>query len=418
MNEFKTDKKIILHKIIDQYLNSRDFNGLPIYHMTIEEIELCKELLLEGKVEIYSEIFVPNPHIKSIPLNNELVVSLYIDEIDKGGHVVFYPTESTMNTVELNEEKPFTMMLMKGKCQLEIIYFKVEVLESYFQDPRFRIISHDYRGNIYPEEDFYDELEGEWLQDYGLAYHEELKNNRRAIGAFIGDLAKMSLNAQLRWRINLLSNQDEFNINPGFIKNTIYAEWVDEVSIYSALLDEMKVINSMCKEMGIPQLFRKDFEPHGTDRPEDYRIIILPTLKNYYAFVTSLEKIVVDNLNYRTFLVDADFINSVPRDKDDGNLRGSLMLFEDWLLSNLSTGSNLVKDIIKPLKEVRKIRQNPAHRIYDNTYDLGVYKLQNELINEVYGAIRCIRLNFQNHPSCVETDIPEYLVKGEKIVVY
>jgi hypothetical protein len=40
-----------------------------------------------------------------------------------------------------------------------------------------------------------------------------------------------------------------------------------------------------------------------------------------------------------------------------------------------STENDIVTQIIKPLKEVRKISQNPAHRIYDNTYDMSVYKL-------------------------------------------
>lgn len=418
MQQLKTEKEVLLKKIIDQYLNSRDFNGLPIYQLTNKEVELCKVLLVEDKIELYSDSFVPNPHIKSTMLNKNLDKTMYLDEIKSDRHVVFYPTESTMRTVTMDEEKPFTLMLMKGKCQLEIVYFKVEVLEAYFQDPRYSVSTHDYRGNIYAKDEYYKQLEGEWLKNYGLAYHNKLKNNRRAIGVFIGDLAKMSLNAQLKWKINLLSNQEEFTINPGFIKNLIYGEWVDEVSIYSALLDEMNLINNMCDKMGIPQLFKKSFDAHGTEKPEDYRIIILPTLKNYYAFITSLEKIVVDNINYKTFLKDGNFVHPIERNKENGNPKGSLMLFQDWLERNISTDNDIVMQIIKPLKEVRKIRQNPAHRIYDNTYDIDVYRLQNDLINETYTAIRNIRLYFQNHPYCKDIEIPEYLITGEKIVVY
>jgi hypothetical protein len=324
MDNSNSEKNKLLNKIVDQYLNSNNFNGLSILDLTRKEVELCKELLVEDKIEIYSAAFVPNPHIKSVPLNKEIKTAMYIEEIEKSDSVIFYPTEATMKKIPLDEEKPFTLMLMKGKCQLEIVYFNVEVLESYFQDPRYKVSSYDYRGNIYPVEGFYDELEGEWLRDYGLAYHQEMKNNKRAIGVFICDLAKMSLNAQLRWKINFLTNQEEFHINSGFLKNTIYSEWVDEVSIYDALLEEMIVINKMCGKIGIPVLFKKIFKPHEYEKPEDYRIIILPTLKNYYAFVTSLEKLIVDNINHKTFLIEAELIRPVERNNDDGNPKGSL----------------------------------------------------------------------------------------------
>ena len=114
-------------------------------------------------------------------------------------------------------------------------------------------------------------------------------------------MADLSLNAQLKWKINYITSQQDYIINDGFYKNLILGEWIDEVSIYSAVLDEMIVINMMCDNMGIPYLFNKTYDSHSYDKPDDYRIMFLPTLKNYYSFMQALEKIIVHNINYKTF---------------------------------------------------------------------------------------------------------------------
>lgn len=48
---------------------------------------------------------------------------------------------------------------------------------------------------------------------------------------------------------------------PGFIKNTIYGEWVEDVSIYDELLEKMIIINAMCEKMKIPELLKKSLIP-------------------------------------------------------------------------------------------------------------------------------------------------------------
>ena len=411
-------KEKILKIITDYYLNSGDFNGFPLYYFDKNYTDLICQLIDEGKVEVLSSAFVINPHIKAFRLNIDKEEQKK-EVINNGDSVVLYPTEKYLKELNLNSEKPFTKMLLEGQGHLKIVFFKIEILETYFQDPRYKVFWHDYRGSIVVSDEFYGEdLESEYIKDFGLGYHKEKLYEERVVGVFLGDLAELSLNAQLKWKANYLENQQDYFINDGFYKNLILGEWIDEVSIYDAILDEMIIINKMCENMGIPHLFRKTYEPHTFEKPEDYRIMFLPTLKNYYSFVLVLEKIIIHNINYKTFITTAKYIKPVERKDGKGNLKHSLNMMSEWLKQNISTNEDIDKLIINPLKSIRKIRQVPAHEIYSNQYDKSLYKKQNEIILETYKAIRSIRLFFANYPGNQDIEIPEYLITGEKIRIY
>lgn len=411
-------KEEILKIITDYYLNSGDFNGFPLYNFDKNYTDLICQLIDEDKVEVLSSAFVINPHIKALKLNIDKEDQKR-EVINNGDSVVLYPTEKYLKELNINSEKPFTKMLLDGQEQLKILFFDIEILETYFQDPRYKVFWHDYRGSIVVSDEFYGEdLESEYIKDFGLGYHKEKLYEERVVGVFLGDLAELSLNAQLKWKVNYLENQQDYLINEGFYKNLILGEWVDEVSIYDAILDEMIVINKMCENMGIPHLFNKTYKPHTFEKPEDYRIMFLPTLKNYYSFILTLEKIIIHNINYKTFTTTAKYIKPVERKDDKGNLKHSLNMMSEWLKQNIRTNEDMDELIINPLKSIRKIRQVPAHEIYSNQYDKLLYKKQNEMIIETYKAIRSIRLFFANYPGNKEIEIPEYLITGEKIRIY
>jgi hypothetical protein len=408
----------VLKKVTNYYLNSRDFNGLPLSALNDNEKLLILQLIDDRKVEVLSDKFVINPHIRAFSLN--IPKDQQKQEVIKAGsYVVIYPSESHLKSLNLIDEKPFTQMIINGDPKLKIMYFNIEILEMYFQNPKFKIFSHDYRGSIIISDDFHDEADdAEYIKDFGIGYHKEKGNTERVVCAFLDDLSKLSYKAQLKWKIHLIDNQDFYYANKGFYKNLILGEWIDEVSIYDALLDEMKVINKMCENMELPKLFNKEFTSHSHEKPEDYRIIFLPTLKNYYSFVMSLEKMIIDNLNYKTFLKNSLYIGSLNRNDENGNPKGSLNMLSEWLTMNINTNENLEELIINPLKELRKVRQVPAHELYSNTYDKTLYKKQNDLITKSYSALRSIRLFFANHPLNKGINIPKYLIKGENIVIY
>ena len=152
--------------------------------------------------------------------------------------------------------------------------------------------------------------------------------------------------------------------------------------------------------------------------PEGYRNIFLPSLKNYYDFILVLEKMLVHNISYKTFQKKTPYIISVERTDERGKDKGSLVMFDEWLNKNISTKEDMSELIIKPLKNIRKIRQKPAHELTSNKYDISLYKKQIDLMNDTYSAIRAIRLFFSNHPLTKNIEVPEYLITGEDIISY
>jgi hypothetical protein len=94
--------------------------------------------------------------------------------------------------------------------------------------------------------------------------------------------------------------------------------------------------------------------------------------------------------------------------------KGTLRLFEEWLLSQYNTGNQeMIKDIFKPLKEVRKERQNPAHRIDENIYDKKYIEKQRVVISKAYSSIRAFREIFQQYPKAISVEIPDWLDNGK-----
>ena len=307
-----------------------------------------------------------------------------------------------------------------GGNYFKVVYFDVHVLERYFNNPKYYVFYSGYRGKISIKDEYYDEnTESEYIKNFGLAY--ENKNpERRAIVAFASDLAKISKKAQGHWYSYLLENTEEYHPNNGFIKNLIHGEWVENISIFDALLMEIHVINKMCESIEIPKLYKEEFKyntMNKEDRPINYHIVLLPTRDNYYNFINTLEKLVVNNLEPDTFTQDAHLIRGVERKSEEGFNKGTLVLMKDWFKQNVQA-DDIEENIIKPLKKLRKIRQKPAHQLYENVYDEQIWIDQKKLMHNVYTAVRNIRLLLANHPLSKDVKIPKILFEGKKIVQY
>lgn len=412
------EKEQVLNEIIEYYLKSHDFNGLPIYQMKYYDYKILCELIDDGVIEVLSEKEVLNPHIKGFDFN--IPVERQKENVSRRTkHSVLYPTRKALKNISADYSSPYTELMQKGEKQFKIIYFNIEILERYANNPKFLIMDSGYRGNIYPKDEYCEDktIEDEYIKDYGMAYIEG-EHLERAIGVFVCDLAKLSPQKQMLWKGFELSNQEYCKIASGFVDNLIHGKWVTKVWIFHALIDEMIVINEQCKAMGIPKLFNKTFGTHFSEMPEGYRNIFLPTLKNYYDFVLVLEKLVVHNLSYKTFQKSAPYITSINRYNETGKEKGSLTMFEEWLCKNIRTKENLTEIIIKPLRNIRSLRQKPAHELTSNKYDVCLYQKQVDLMNDTYAAIRAIRLFFANHPLAKDVKVPEYLISGKDIVNY
>ena len=413
------NKEDLLEKIIERYLKSSDYNGTPIYTIGDDAKNLLCQLVDDGEIEILSENEAINPHIKAF--------DIVIDKERQKEYIwdssilsVAYPSKRALSDVDIDATMPYTGMLRKGIKQFDIIFFDIEILERYANNPKFFIIDNGYRGSIYPEDQYLEEneIDNEYVKNYGMAYIDG-PTFKRAIGVFAYDLSKMTAKKQQLWRAFELESQDKCHVCPGFVKNLIIGEWVTEMWIFHAIIDEMKAINSLCTAMNIPPFYNHTYGTHFSEMPEGYRNILLPTKKNYYDFVLVIEKMLVHNISYKTFTVDGVYVKKVNRQNDKGENRGSLQMLEEWLCLNTTVSlDDIQRVIVSPLKRVRKIRQVPAHELTSNEYDVKYYTEQFNLINDIYGALASIRNLLSTNPITKCVKIPDYLIDGTHIVNY
>lgn len=416
------NKQELLDKITNHYLNSGDFNGIANTGLEYSSIQDLDELILENKIFALFQRNELNIYINR--LSNILPKEKQIEALHNEGLVALYPTKEHLSTVNITEEKPFTKMLAKGEMQLKILYFNVDILQSYYDNPLYKIHDYGYRGYVDVEYPYEDDLHTEYIKDFGIAYPaNDPVDSDRAIGVFLRDLSKLNYEAQCKWRGCLLKDQKSFIINKGFVDNLICCNWVTSVWVFEALLEELKFINTLCKNIGLPPLFKKEYNM-TEDELIGYRILLIPSNKNFYDFVSALEKIIIHNINYKFFDFDK-LRNILPIDRknEDGSPKGSLVLLEEWMNTNYFSsnpeGQNAFKKyILSTLRKIRKIRQIPAHELYSNQHDKTLYRKQNELIIKVYYSINQIRFIFQRHPANRQVEIP-YSIKDEsKIVLY
>ena len=416
------NKNELLKYVTDHYLTSCDFNGVAVYNMPSFDVEDLVSLIQSEQLFIITDNDDINVHINRYNCYSDKETQ--ITSVRKDHRYAIYPTTAHLATLDIREKKPFTAMIACGAEQFRVMYFAVDVLELYVNNPQYSIWDCGYRGNICLRDNASEDLlHSEYIRDFGVAYpHTEPKDGDRAIGVFLRDLSKLNFESQCKWRAFLLPDQSEFFVNSGFIKNLLHGGWVNKYWIFDALLDEIKLINSMCGSIGLPTLFCNEY---SRDENEliGYRTLLIPSSKNYYEFVSALEKIVINNLNYKLFQQEALYIRPIERKKEDGTLKGSIEMLEEWFLVNYFSSNPNGNDAFKKyisgtFRNIRKIRQVPAHELYANKHDKGLYRKQNELIEEVYHAVRDIRMMFGKHPLAINIPIPDQLQNEENIVLY
>lgn len=111
----------LLNEIINFYLSSSRFNGLPIYDIDEYDAEVMIELINEGMVEAISEKDVLNPHIKGFELGLSKEHQIK-NAKDVNSHTCFYPTDKALEKVKIDYQCPYTALMQNGKAQFDIIF--------------------------------------------------------------------------------------------------------------------------------------------------------------------------------------------------------------------------------------------------------------------------------------------------------
>lgn len=422
MSDEHLSKTELLELITNHYLQSENTSGLEIYNIPSFSFDDLISLIQDDKIRVLTSYDDMNIHINRLDLFSSK--EKQIEYITAKTPFTAYPTQKHLSEVSIVEELPFKKMLKSGLPHLHILYFSPEVLELYFNDPKYVIGDGGYRGWISIRNEYYDDndrIHSECIQDFGIAYSTDKDIDDRAIGVFLTDMAELNLEAQYKWRGFLLEDQGAFRVNKNFVRNLIFCEWTEDYWIFDALLDEVSTINSLCENISLPPFFNNTYSRNSQELV-GYRLLLIPSKKNFYDFVSALEKIIVGNINYNFFQKRTTYTIPIERRKLDGSLKGSIEMLSEWLETNYAKNEKareaLSKVIIKPFRNLRKIRQAPAHEMYSNDYDKKFYGQQNELIKSIYLAIYNIRKILAEHPNNANFKLPSSLEDMSKIVIY
>ena len=140
-----------------------------------------------------------------------------------------------------------------------------------------------------------------------------------------------------------------------------------------------------------------------------------PTLVNYERFISVLDKMISDNINKDFFIgkVEEYEMVTISEGVVERRVKGTLKLMEEWLRKHYTLQDEKGYDkLMKPLKDVRKERQSPAHKITKNHYDKNLYNKQMELLEQVYISFMNLRHIFHQHPRAAFVQIPDWIVES------
>lgn len=425
----------LLNRIVEFYLSSPDFNGIRanvvLEDMEPETLETLKKLVNRGLVEVYSSAY-DNPYIKRLPALSIPQQLGFLELANGEAHVCLFPSVNAMRRRLPSSKyrtKPFSRFLALGHAQLEPVFFQLGVLGRYQSDPRYifrfdgldghiSVKTADYKGRAMPEADKVG------LETFGLGTSAK---GHRVIVTFPRYLSSMSSRHQQHWDSYRARGEAKMEMNYGL--RALWGEWTEGVSIYDALLAEIFHINQICRLIGVPDLFRRDYsretrgenDDSGLDEPKGFGLLMVPTKKHFLEFAQVLDKIIAENINQEFFAAQhLGLEEKTTRRNGDVVVtqKGTLRLLEEWLRKYIRIeGENGSTIIVAPLKEVRKLRQSPAHKFVDDEFSIQYQDRKQKLIADVYRSVSNIRRFFQTHPKASSYKFPDH-IKPENLVVF
>lgn len=418
------DDRAFLNAITEFYLESDDFNGLPVgeavrrFSVELTEVQEATRRLVEiDELEPLFGNIHPNPHIKAFPSPPVADRLKLMDSMDFGNHVCLYPSRKRLEKTQIHarfKDRPFEQELARGAGQLEYRVFDLSVLEHYRNDPRYYYETNFIGGTIGVRDEFFKsesmaEHDQVLLQTFGFAYDADFN---RGVAIFLRYLAYLSPEHQRIWHAKELKG--EYKLHPDYYRMSILGDWGTRLSLFEAFTEELSVINAMCRLIGRSPLFREEF----SERPSEFGFLLRPTLAEFNTFVHLLDKMLSDNINKDFFGDDLPLEQETVR--PDGKIvvqqKGTLALLEEWIGKFFRpTDPEPLDRMFMSLRTVRKLRQKPAHAVNENVFDVAYFKRQRRIVIDAYDAVRTLRLILANHPRVRKSppEISRNLAQGE-----
>ena len=399
--------------VVRHYIDSGDYNGLSLDRIANELAEdldrvlgTVTDLAVEGRISIVSP-YQTNPHIKMLDID----IDEQLDGLENRNpqFVCLYPTrlavESEMDVTAF-DDRPFTQKLVLAEPQLIAIPFRLDVLDSYERDPRFRFRFYDFGGTIGVRDEYRDQMppEDEINLRFGIGYD---NSGDRVVAVYLYNLGSMPSRLQRIWQEFLIDSQ--CTISEEYFKTTILAERPDTMSVHAAVINEQLEINKLFALMGRTGLFRDTFEDEK--RPRGYTFFVKPTQGHHDSFVQLLDKMLSDNINIKSFADDVDRTRRIDRGNGEYEIQriASISHLEAWIRFRFNEiNDEDLEIIIDPFREVRRLRMNPSHRIQDDLYDKHLYEVQDQLVWKIHNGLAALRQLLMTDPETVEYEPPNW----------
>lgn len=416
------NKGELLSQITDHYLAGTDFNGLPL--RLLDKVpraqldELLTELVSDELISLNFATYHPNPHIKAFPAEPVADQLQKLAELDDRTHLTAYPEAPHLEAVVDRDpytNRPYTLALALGGAELMPRFFDLSVLEAYRNDPRYLYSTDDTSGHISVTDEFYESEhlsppDRVILETFGFAYNED---RLRAVCVFLVYLSRLTPEHQQIWAAKELG--EGYFMHPAYRASALLGEFPEKVSIFQAFSEELRQLQRMSDAIGLPPIVRRDFAEAG--KPANFGFLIRPTLKELQEFHGTLDKMMSENLNAAFFKAEGlDLEREIPR--GDGKVevqrKGTIALLKEWTERIRFPDLEPRDQMLATFREVRKLRQRPAHAADDNRFDQRYFAEQHDLVIRAYGAVRTLRLILANHPGLKDYDgVPEWLYTGE-----
>lgn len=407
------DAKILLTQIVDFYLASRDFNGLPFRDENESRNQAAVELVQAGLVQVMTSEDYPNIHIRPWPSKRS--IERQVQSI-QGEHafrhaVCLYPTPAALRDHDFGstyDDQPYREQLAQGRGTLKLAFFGFEVLEVYRNDPRFEFRFHDFGADTAVSNATYDD-ENEPDSDrilmkhigfaYDLSHYDPANPNSalvRRVCAFLADLAKLTDVHQLRWKSHQVPGNASLKPHPRWWRQQM-GHWPDGPGPFERFFYELKALNELNSRIFGEGLFK------AADRPREFGWILRPTQTEYDAFIHQLDKLLSENLLHSAL----DSLDAARQD-EQGATVGTIKRLDN-ALANMHVNEEARRAVLDVFREVRRARQAPAHTLRTNTADPTLTHKQATMIGRAADSLEALRHFWQSHPANEDWEESSYI---------
>jgi len=404
-------KEKLLRWTFDFFCKTRKCNGVSsdsirYNYPDVDIQEVIIELLEEDNISLIAAEHDINPSIIRVGFVSKEQQIEYVKKNGFGGDFCIYPSKTYHRQhyaeVDLVSRLPFKKMLILGTPHNKILYFEWGALFKYYSDPRYDFEFSDYTGHIFSSEQINEERRFT-IRTFGVGKN---KDGEHIVAVPLSELINMPSVCQLEWYGMLEPEQENCAVLNDY-ENVLNGCWRFEDTIYRSILKEMANINKLTNAIWNCPFFRKEYV---NNKPVGFDLLFLPTKNVYLDFVSLCEKIIVHNIN-KDFFVSVGIVQEDEKEKEKKDK--TLLCLKEWLTI---VAPNTINIVHSTFNNLRKRRQEPAHEIYYNEYDMNFFIEQNILLEKNFKALNTLRRLIQSHPDAKAVIIP-YIDSEQYLII-